>query len=121
MEQIEKHLKNLSLIETPVSIHQSVMRKINYKRVQPVLLTALCLLVFNFVLIVWRINTKLVEAEFIDMINDFFEVLSFNSLFVSTVLNSFFEIVSLQLTLSVFVSLTGAIYVGRKMSIYKFA
>lgn len=121
MEKIDEQLKNLLLVGAPTSLHQSVMRKVQSKRLQPVLLTVLCLLVLNFIVIVWRINTKLVEAEFSDMILDFFEISDFSFSFVSTTLGSFLEIVSLELILSALLSLTGIIYIGRKIRVYQFA
>jgi len=119
MEKIDEKLKTLSVVEIPLGMHQSVMRKINYQKIKPVLLVTLTLLVLNFLVIAWHINAKLVDAEFTDMVQDFFEVFSFNFSFINTILLSFFEIISPMLVLSAILSLAGAIYTGKKINSYR--
>ena len=121
MEKIDEQLNSLSLMETPFGLHQYVMRKVNYQKIKPVLLVAFALLVFNFIVITWHINAKLIDADFFDMISDFFDVFSFNLSFINTMTQSFFEIISLPVFLSAFLSLIGAIYIGKKIKIYHFA
>jgi hypothetical protein len=120
MEKIEEQLNNLFWAEIPFDLHQSVMRKINYQKIKPVLFSSFILLALNFLLIAWHINAKLIDAEFIDMTRDFFEVFSFNFSFINTTLMNFFEIISPALVLSAFFSLAGAIYLGTKISFYQF-
>ena len=121
MEKIDEQLNNLSFVEVPTGMHQFIMRKINYKKFQPVLFVAFVLLAFNFMIVVWHINAKLIDVEFKDMVKDLLEVFSFNFSFVSTVLGSFFEIISPMLVLYAFLSLMGAIYTGKKISLYQFS
>ncbi|MCX6751835.1 MAG: hypothetical protein NT161_03700 [Candidatus Nomurabacteria bacterium] len=115
MEKIDEQLNNLSLIEIPVGMHQSIMHKVNYKRIKPILFSVLGLLVLNFFIIAWHINGKLVNAEFSDMMKDFFETFDLSFYFVGTILGSFFEIVSPAIVLSLLLNLGGAIYVGKKI------
>jgi hypothetical protein len=121
MDKIDEQLNNLSLVEVPAELHQSIIRKVNYHKIKPVLFIALALLVFNFLLTVWSINVRLIDADFISMIRDFFDVFSFDFSLISTVAESFFEIISPALVLSAVLSLIGFIYVGKKISIYQFS
>ncbi len=121
MEKIDEQLNNLSAMEVPQGFHHSVMRKINYKRLKPALFIAFVLLAFNFLAIAWHINAKLIDAEFFDMTQDFFEVFNFNFSFISTILGNFFEIISPALVLSAVLSLAGAIYTGKKIAAYQFS
>jgi hypothetical protein len=121
MEKIDEQLNNISLVEVPVGMHQFVMRRINYKKLQPVLFVAFALLALNFIVIVWHINAKLIDVEFTDMVQDFFEVFSFNFSFINTVLVSFFEIVSPLIVVSAILSLVGTIYAGKKINFYHFS
>ena len=120
MEKIDEQLNNISFVEVPIGMHQFVMQKVNYKKLQPVLFVAFVLLVLNFIVIVWHINAKLIDAEFADMAKDFFEVFSFNFSFINTVLVSFFEIISPLLVVSAMLSLAGVIYTGKKINFYHF-
>ena len=119
MENLDEQLNNLSLIEIPVGVHQSVMRRVNYQKVRPVLFTALIFLMFIFLVIISYINAKLVDAEFIDMAQDFFDVFSFDFSFINTIFVSFFEIISPAIFLSALMSLVGAIYIGKQISFYR--
>ena len=121
MEKVDEQLNNLSVIGIPIGVHQSVMRKINYQRIKPVLFISLCLLLLNFIVIAWHINAKLIDAEFIDMAHDFLDVFSFNFSFINTITVSFFEIISPTLFLSAFLSLIGAIYTANKINVYRLA
>ena len=120
MDKIDEQLNNLSATEIPSNLHQYVMRRINYKKIKPALFVAFVLLVFNFTVITWHINAKLIDAEFLDMTRDFLEVFSFNFSFIKTILENFFEIVSPMIFLSAIFSLAGAIYTGKKISFYQF-
>jgi len=121
MEEIDEQLNNFSMVEVPNGLHQSVMRKLNYQKKKPILFTVFVLLVASFVAIVWHINVKLVDAEFSDMVRDFFDVFSFNFAFISTIWESFFEIISPILVISALTCLLGAIYTAKKISFYQFA
>lgn len=120
MEKIDKQLNNLSSVEIPAGMHQFIMRRINYKRIKPVLFTAFILLTINFILIAVHINTKLIEAEFADMMSDFFETFDLSFYFVNTILGSFFEIISPAIILSLLLNLGGAIYIGNKIRMSEF-
>lgn len=120
MEKIDEQLNNLSLAEAPFGLHQSVMRGVNYRRFRPVLFLAFALLIFNFIVIAWRINAKLIDAEFLDMAQDFFAVFNFDFSFVNTIVSSFFEIISPALFTSAVLSLLGAIYIGKQITSYQF-
>jgi|GEM_PF-3134091 hypothetical protein len=120
MEKIDQQLNNLSLAEIPSGLHQSIMRKINYRKIVPVLIVVFSLLALNFIIISWHINAKLIDAEFSDMVQDFFEVFSFNFSFINAILGSFFELISPVLVLSAILSLAGAIYTAKKISFYRF-
>lgn len=121
IDKIDEQLNNLAVAEIPAGMHQSIMRKVNYQKIKPVLFIAFLLLVLNFLIIGWHINAKLIDAEFIDMTQDFLEVFSFNFAFINTILVSFFEIISPVLVLSAILSLVGAIYTGKKISFYYLA
>ncbi len=119
MENIDEQLNNISLVEVPIGMHQFVMQRINYKKLQPVLVIVFFLLAFNFIVVAWHINAKLIDAEFTDMVQDFFEVFNFDFSFFSTIWGSFFEIISPMLVLSAFLSLAGVIYTGKKINSYR--
>ena len=121
MDKIDEQLNNLSQVEVPIGMHQFVMRRINYKKLRPVFFITFTLLILNFITIVWHINTKLIDAEFTDMMKDFFEVFSFNFSFIKTMLESFFEIISPLLLVSAALSMIGVIYTGKKMNFYHFS
>ncbi len=121
MEKIDEQLNNISQVEVPIGMHQFVMRKINYKKLQPVLFVAFALLALNFIVIVWHINARLIDVEFSDMVQDIFQIFSFNFSFINTVFVSFFEIISPLLVVSAVLSMIGAIYTGKKISFYHFS
>jgi hypothetical protein len=121
MEKIEEQLNNLSAVEVPIGVHYSVMREVHYQKIRPALLIAFSVLIFNFLFIGWHINAKLINAEFLDMTQDFLEVFSFNFSFIQMVFVSFFEIVSPVLVLSAVLSLVGAIYTGKKINFHQFS
>lgn len=115
MEKLDEQLNNIPKMEVPVTIHQSIMRKINYQKVKSVLFIVLALLIINFLIMAWHINAKLIEAEFTDMTQDFFEVFSFSFSFLNSVLENFFEVISPELAISAVLSLIGVIYMIRKI------
>ena len=119
-DKIDEQLNNLFVIEVPVGMHQSVMRGVHYRRLRPALFIGFVLLVFNFLIITWRINAKLIDAEFLDMARDFLDVFSFNFSYISTMWGSFFEIISPMFFLSAVLSLVGAIYIGKEISFHQF-
>ena len=121
MEKIDEQLNNISQVEVPTGMHQFVMRKINYKKLQPILFATFTLLALNFLVIAWHINAKLIDAEFTDIMKDFFEVFSFNFSFIKAILESFFEIISPLLLVSAALSMIGVIYTGKKMNFYHFS
>ena len=120
MEKIEEQLNSLPFEETPTGVHQYIMRRVNYKRLKPMFFTVFILLALNFIIITMHINNKLIDAEFNAMMSDFFEdfILSFN--FISTIIGSFFEIISPAIVLSLALNLGGAIYIGNKIRILKY-
>jgi len=120
MDTIDEQLKNIALLEVPNQMHHSVMRAVNYRRLRPVLLVGFFLLVSIFILIAWRINMKLIDAEFSDMMKDFFGSFELSFYFIGTVLGSFFEIISPALFFSGIFSLLGAVYIGNKIKNYEF-
>jgi hypothetical protein len=120
MEIIDEQLKNLPQNDLPVEVHQSIMRTANYRRVRPMLFIGFFLLAINFLIIAWHINAKLVDAEFSDMIADFFEGFDLSFLFVKTILVATFEIVPIELFLSGLASLLGAMYIGIKIKSLEF-
>ena len=120
MEKIDEQLNKLSMAEVPAGMHQFVMQKISYRRLRPVFFTVFTLLVLNFLIIAWHINAKLIDAEFTDMAQDFFEVFSFNLSFINTIWEGFFEIISPVLVLSAVLSFAGAVYIANKINYYRF-
>ena len=120
MEKIDEQLNNLSSVEIPSGIHQLVMHKVNYQKVKPTLFVSFALLVLSFIFLALYINAKLIDAEFIDMMQDFFNIFSFNFSFINTIFGSFFEIISPMLFLSALISLLVATYVGKKITMYQF-
>lgn len=120
MDKIDEQLNNLPSIPIPIGLHHHVMHKIFYQKIKPVLFVAFALLFFNFLLIFWHINMKLVDADFIDMTRDFLDVFNFNLSFINTMVGSFFEIISPVLFLSAVLSFAGAVYLGKKINSYQF-
>ena len=116
MENIDKKLNNLFSVKIPTGLHQSIMLRVNYQKIKPMLFIAFGILVFNFLLITWHINAKLIDADFLDMIQDFFGVFNFSFSFVGTITEKFFEIISPALFLSAFLSLVGSVYFAKKIS-----
>ncbi len=121
MEKIDEQLNTISLVEIPIGMHQFVMRRINYKKLQPIFFVTFTLLALNFIVIVWHINAKLIDAEFLNMVKDFSEVFDFNFYFISTIFVSFFEIISPLLVVSAALSMIGAMYTGKKINFYHFS
>ena len=122
MEKIDEQLNNLSFfLEIPVGVHQSVMQKIHYQKIKIVFFVIFALLSCNFLILAWHINAKLIDAEFIDMVQDFFDVFNLSFSFIGTIFTSFFEIISPALFLSALLSLVGVIYTGKQISFYKFS
>ena len=120
MDIIDEQLKNLSDAEFPSGIHQSVMRAVNYERTKPVLFVVLSLLVLNFAIIAWHINTKLIDAEFTEMLGDLMTEFSFSFSFMSMILGDLFAIISPEIFLSNILSLVGIIYVVKRIKIFGF-
>ena len=116
MEKIDEQLNNISLVEVPVGIHSFVMQKVNQKKLQPVFFAVFVILALNFIVIGWHINAKLIDAEFVDMMQDLLEVFSFNFSFLKIAILSFFEIVSPLLVISLLLSLTGTIFSGKRIN-----
>jgi len=119
MEKIDEKLNSIPSVEIPIGLHQFVMRKINYQKIKPVLIFSFVVLALNFIVVAWHINAKLIDAEFLDMTQDFFEVFNFNLSFITTILQNFFEIISPVLVFSAALSLVGAIYTARKLNLYR--
>jgi hypothetical protein len=119
MEKIEEQLQTLPHIEVPRTMHTSVMKKINYHHFRTVILLGFCLLTLSFIIFALRINSRLVDAEFADAMNDFINAFDPSFSFFSAVLGSFFEIVSPALVIGLLVSFTGACYLGKKITFYQ--
>jgi len=118
MEKIDEQLNNLSVIDIPNGMHQDIMRSVNYQKVNPTILVAFFLLVLNFLMMAWHINTRLIDADFLNMARDVFNVFDFNIASIGTIISSFFEVVPLSITISAVLSLAGAIYLLTKINIY---
>ena len=115
MEKIEEQLNSIAFSEVPVGMHQSIMRKINYIRLKPILFVSFFLFVINFAILAWRIDNRLVDAEFSDMMRDFFNGFDWSFDFVKTILDSFFGIISPGIALSFVLNFIGMIYIGNKI------
>jgi hypothetical protein len=122
MEKIEEQLNSLSLAEIPVGTHDFVMRKVNYQKIKPLLFVGIVSFAVIFIATIWYINTKLVDAEFVDMMQDFMEVFDFNINYdsINTILSNFFEIISPLIFTSAILSLGGMIYIGKKITFNQF-
>jgi hypothetical protein len=120
MDRIDEQMNSLSKMEIPDGMHHGIMQRVNYQKVKPIFFIVFFLFVLNFLAIAWHINAKLIDADFLDMTRDFLDVFSFNFSFISTMFQNFFEIISPFFVLSATLSFVGAIYVGRKISIYRF-
>lgn len=122
MEKIEEQLNNLSLVEIPVGTHDFVMRKVSYQKIKPLLFVGIVSFAVIFIAAIWYINAKLMDAEFIDMAQDFLEVFDFNINldFINTIFSNFFEIISPVIFTSAILSLGGIIYIGKKITFNQF-
>lgn len=121
MENIEEKLKTIEKVEMPFGIHQSVMRKVNYYNLRPILLFSLTLLTINFIFLVWHINTKIIDAELVDMMQDLFASFSMDINFFNVIFKSFFEVVPLELFTCAIVSFVGVTYLAKKITTYEFS
>jgi hypothetical protein len=119
MEPIEQQLHTLTDTEVPQEIHRSVIQKINYLKIRPLLMIALFVFTANVVVLSSHIGNKLVEAEFLDMVRDL-TTDSYTSLLVlSILLERFFEVITVEVIASLFVNIAGAIYMSNKLVSYK--
>lgn len=119
MEPIEQQLHTLSETDLPQGLHQSVLQKVNYLKLRPLLLVALFVCSINVLILSSHINSKLVEAEFLDMIRDFTRDSYASFLVLSILLERFFEVVTVEVVASLFVNMAGAIYMSNKLISYK--
>jgi len=115
MEKIDEQLKNISFVDVPVSVHQSIMKKVTSCRMQPFFIAVFCFLSVVFFMIAWHINTKLIEAEFSDMLADLLSDFNMSFYLFSTIVKSFFEIISPVYVLSLIFSFAGAVYLAKKI------
>ena len=120
MEKIDEQLNNLALVNVPFQMHQSTMHKVNYWRLRPIFFGSFILLIFNLVLTIWRINNKLIDAEFFDMMHDFLDSFVWSFSFISTIIESFFEIISPVIFVSLILNLIGVIYIGKKIKTFMY-
>ena len=120
MEKIDEQLNNLAFVEAPNGMHILIMQKVNYQKMKPVIFLSFSFLVLSFLASIWYINVKLIDAEFIDMMQDFFGVFNFSFDYINTMLGSFFEIVSPILLSYSILSLFGVAYLARKITFYSF-
>ncbi len=115
MEKIDQQLNNLKNVEFPIHSHRLIMRKINYEKTKPFFFIVLSLLVVNFVLVTWHINSKLVEAEFSDIFYDFINNFALSYAFINPFVQNFFEVISPVVCVSFLLNLLGIIYVCKKI------
>ncbi len=120
MEKIDEQLKKLGMVDTPKSFHHGVMEKVYNWRFRTMFFIVFALLAINFFVIAFHINMKLIDAEFLDMLQDFMGSFDMSASFFNTVFGSLFEIVSPFVLFSAFLSLMGVVYVGRKIYKSKF-
>jgi hypothetical protein len=114
-QKIDEQLNNLAVVRIPAELHQSVMLRVGYGKIKPALFVVFVLFAVNFLIIVLRINAKLIDADFLDMIKDLLDVFNFNFSFISTITSSFFEIVSPSLVLYALLCFAGSVYLAIKM------
>lgn len=121
MDKIDEQLNNLLSKELPSEIHELVMQKVKFRKIRPVLFTVFAVLVFSFITSAWYINVKLIDAEFMDMAQDFLDVFSFNFSFISIMLANFLEIISPLLFSYTVLSFIGVLYIVKQINFYKFS
>lgn len=114
MDDLDEKLKSLTEVNLPVGVHHTVMRAVNFKKMQPFLFFLLSLLVLNFALIAFHVNTKLVDAEWGDMVTDLFAGFDLSLSFFEMITSSFFEVVSPMLALSLVSSFVGFVFITKK-------
>ena len=121
MENIEKQLNTIKKVEMPFGVHQSIMKRVNYRRFRPILLVSIILLFINFVLLAWHINTRIIDAELVDMMQDLFASFSMDMNFFNTIFSSFFEVVPFELFISAVISFVGIAYLVKKITTHEFS
>ncbi len=121
MENIEKQLNTIKKVEMPFGVHQSIMKRVNYRRFRPILLVSFILLFINFVLLAWHINTRIIDAELVDMMQDLFASFSMDMNFFNTIFSSFFEVVPFELFISAVISFVGIAYLVKKITTHEFS
>ena len=121
MENIEKQLNTIKKVEMPFGVHQSIMKRVNYRRFRPISLVSFILLFINFVLLAWHINTRIIDAELVDMMQDLFASFSMDMNFFNTIFSSFFEVVPFELFISAVISFVGIAYLVKKITTHEFS
>jgi hypothetical protein len=112
MEKIEQQLYTLRDQEVPVGLHYAIMKQASYIRLRPLFFVVIAIFLCNLVILSSHINNQLIEAEFVDMIRDF-TTDSYDSLLVLWILlEKFFEIISLEVLLSLLLNVAGTIYLS---------
>ncbi|MDE2399671.1 MAG: hypothetical protein KGL67_01525 [Patescibacteria group bacterium] len=119
MEKIDEQLNNLSSMEVPDKVHNSVMQRIHNSRLLPMLFIIFTILVLSLLINIFYINSKLIDVEFVDMMRDFLDVFSFSFAFINVMLVSFFEIISPMFVLFAVFCFIAAIYVINKIRLYR--
>lgn len=119
MEPIEQQLHTLKEEHQPDGMHQSILRRINYLKIRPLLFVALFVCSVNILILTSHINNKLVEAEFLDIIHDLTRDSYTGFLVLSILLEKFFEVISIEILASLFVNMAGAIYMSNKLLSYQ--
>jgi hypothetical protein len=119
MEPIEQQLHTLKEVSLPEGMHQSILRRVNYLKLRPLLFIALFVCSINVLVLSSHISNKLVEVEFTDMIHDFTRDSYANLLVISILLEKFFEVISVEMIASLFVNIAGAIYMSNKLVSYR--
>ena len=114
MKQINQ-LHNTQNVDVPHGLHSNIMKRVNHLKLRPLFFIILVLFISNLLVLASHINGKLVEAEFVDMLQDMTKDSYFDSLALGILIGRFFEIISFELIASVILNTVGAFYISSKL------
>ena len=100
-------------------VHRTIMRRVAYLKLRPLFIIILFFFAANMIALSSHIGTKLGEAEFMTMVPDFTNTPYIDMLVISVILERFFEIISLELLLSLAFNIAGVLYVASRLLSYK--
>lgn len=104
----------------PMGLHQAILERVNYLKLRPLLVIVLAVFLVNILILGLHINSKLIEVEFFDMVRDFTMDSYAGFLVANIVFEKFFQIIPVEIILSVLLNLAGITYIANRLLSYRF-